>query len=168
MESKIELQDLTVLFAAKTKSVILNYSADNFRQCVSDLYFAFENMVKYLLAQKGYFPETHEGVRTLFANHFLREGRYKEAYNCFTNLYLRRKDADYSGAVSFDKVDIEKYIGWLVKSFAELKPLFNQTDKMEKIQISSLSRNIQILALKSAGRLLEEPHENHKARRPSN
>lgn len=166
MESKIELQDLTVLFEVKTTSAILNYDAGNFRQCVSDLYFAFENLVKYLLAQKGYFPETHEGVRTLFASHFLRDGRLnKEVYNCFTNLYLRRKDADYSGAVSFDKIDIEKYIGWLVKSFAELKPFFKQTDKMEKIQINSVSRNIQRLALKSVEPL---PGEKHTVWKPSN
>lgn len=78
------------------------------------MFYVAESLARYVLAQHGYFPISHEGIQVLLAQHFIKPGTLKKnVYNYLTNLYMRRKDADYKGFVDFDKDDITTYWQWV-------------------------------------------------------
>lgn len=124
------LEDIIVLIESKFRSFELNYKNKNFRECVINLYFVAENLIRYILAVKGFYPKSHEGAHILLAQHFIKADAIdKESYNFITNLYLRRKDAEYRGFVSFNKEDVKKYTGWVIKISEGCFPFFKLKHK---------------------------------------
>lgn len=106
-----------------------NYLDENYSECVPALYFILENMCKYVLATRGFQTATHDGVQTLLARHFVKPGDIKKAvHHHLTNLYLRRKDADYRGYSSFDKADVDEYAGWVRDAFEAMIKYFSKED----------------------------------------
>jgi uncharacterized protein (UPF0332 family) len=125
-----ELEDIVNLVLSKLISFNLNYGAANYRECVVNLYFAYEGLIKYLLAVKGFFPQSHEGTQILFARHFVKEGALpKKIYNYLTNLYMRRKDADYRGFISFSQEDIDEYYQWLIEEYQHIEIYLQDKDR---------------------------------------
>lgn len=124
------LEDIIVLIDSKSKSFKFNYENKNFRECVISLYFVAENLIRYILAVKGFYPKSHEGAHILLAQHFIKTDTIdKESYNFITNLYLRRKDAEYRGFVSFDQKDVKKYAGWVIAISEDCLPFFKPKHK---------------------------------------
>jgi len=115
-------EDLLELIISKLRSFKNNYTDDNYRECASTLYFVSEGLARYVLGTKGYYPESHEGVQILFAQHFVKPGEVKkDVYNHLTNLYLRRKDAEYRGFVAFDRDDVRDFFDWIISFYNEIK-----------------------------------------------
>lgn len=122
--------DIVEIILSKLISFRLNYKESNYRECVTLIYSAFEGIVRYILAVKGYYPQSHEGIHTLLALHFIKNGAIsKKVYNYLTNLYLRRKDADYRGFIVYDKSDVDEYLQWILQSFNEVSKFFHENDK---------------------------------------
>jgi len=124
------------LIQSKLISVKSNLGSENYRECVSALFYISETMVKYVLATRGYFSISHEGTQVLLAQHFVKPGVIKKSvYNYLTNLYMRRKDADYKGFVSFDIEDVKRYWEWVEEIFGELKGFFKagHADKIGRL-----------------------------------
>jgi uncharacterized protein (UPF0332 family) len=141
VETTQKLEDILNIITSKLLSFKANLQIKNYRECVSSLFYASEAMTKYVLAEKGFYPVTHEGVQVLLAQHFVRAGEVKkEVYNYLTNLYMRRKDADYKGFVDFDLEDVKTYWNWTMVTFQELERFFEPTHKEAIISIiTSLS-----------------------------
>ncbi|MCX8123678.1 MAG: HEPN domain-containing protein [Spirochaetes bacterium] len=110
VETTQGLDDIFNLIKSKFISFISNYKANNYRECVTALFYVAESLVRYVLATRGYFPVSHEGIQVLLAQHFIKPGTIKkDVYNYLTNLYIRKKDADYKGFVMFDRDDVITY-----------------------------------------------------------
>ena len=127
MDEKVQkdLKGIISLIESKLISTGLNYKEGNFRECISALYFAYEGLIRYILVLKEYYPESQEGIEVL--KHFVDEGEIsKKTYNNFTELYLRRKDADYHGFLSFDKNTVDEYLQLFSQSFSEMKDSFKK------------------------------------------
>jgi uncharacterized protein (UPF0332 family) len=145
VETSQEAEDFLSLIQSKLISVKSNLASENYRECVSALFYISEAMVKYVLATKGYFPISHEGTQVLLAQHFVKSGVIKKnVYNYLTNLYMRRKDADYKGFVSFDLEDVRTYWGWVVEIFNELKGFFETSHALEiEDSLDEVSRSLK-------------------------
>lgn len=124
-----ELPEYMEIIRRKVRTYENNYRDENYSECVPALYFIFENMCKYILAAKGFRTATHDGIQTLLARHFVKPGDIDKAvHHRLTNLYLRRKDADYHGYASFDRTDVDQYAGWVQESFQAMKKHFSKED----------------------------------------
>ena len=125
-----ELPEYIEIIRRNVRAYQNNYVDENYSECVPALYFIFENMCKYILAVKGFRTATHDGVQTLLARHFVKPGDIdKTVHHRLTNLYLRRKDADYHGYLSFDKTDVDEYAGWVRDSFRAMEQYFHKEDR---------------------------------------
>ncbi|MEJ5361637.1 MAG: HEPN domain-containing protein [Spirochaetota bacterium] len=132
VETTQGLDDIFNLIESKLIGFIANYKAHNYRECVTALFYVAEGLVRYILATRGYFPISHEGIQVLLAQHFIKPRAVKKnIYNYLTNLYLRRKDADYKGFVSFDSDDIKTYWQWVVEIVDDLQSFFDEIHKQK-------------------------------------
>ena len=130
VEATQNLEDIMNIIKSKFLSFKANLEIKNYRECVSSLFYLSEAITKYVLAKKGLYPFTHEGVQVLLAQHFVKAGEVKkEVYNYLTNLYIRRKDADYKGFVDFDLEDVRTYWEWTKLIFDELQRFFEPSHR---------------------------------------
>lgn len=130
VETTQNLEDILNIIRSKLLSFKANLEIKNYRECVSSLFYVSEAMTKYVLAKNGFYPVTHEDVQVLLAQHFIRTGEVKkEVYNYLTNLYMRRRDADYKGFLDFDLEDVKTYWNWTMVIFQELERFFEPTHK---------------------------------------
>jgi len=84
------------------------------RKAVTNLYYVFLNLIRAVLAEKGIYPKTHEGVERMFALHFVKGEVFpKEVASYFSNLMSRRAEADYKFFIEFSKEDVHGYLVWL-------------------------------------------------------
>ena len=154
-EDRVEqpAEDILKLLLSKLKSFRVNYEVANYRECVSALYFASEAAVRYVLARKGLFPRTHEGLHRLFALHFVRTERVpKQAYVHLTNLYQRRLDAEYSGYLEFDRDDVQEYLEWFKSVLMALREFFDDAHYREVFRALSSSGPVRGNISNEAGR----------------
>jgi len=122
VEASQDIEDILKIIVSKLLSFKANLEIRNYRECVSSLFYVSEAVVRYALTKRGFHPLSHEGVQVLLAQHFVKAGEVKkEVYNYLTNLYMRRKDADYKGFVDFDFEDVKTYWGWTKLIFTELQ-----------------------------------------------
>lgn len=138
MEKK-ELAEAEILIAEeKLKAFKDDYKGKRWNNATVNLYFAFEHIVKALLASIGIEAKSHEGLKILFSMHFIkpkaihpRIGRY------LGNLYDRRVTAEYSPLrrSEFTKEEVDTYLEWVKESFNEILPLL----KKNGFNINSLS-----------------------------
>ncbi len=136
VETTLGLDDIFNIIESKCVSLFSNYKVKNYRECVSAQFFIAESIIRYVLATRGYFPISHEGIQVLLAQHFIKAGIVdKKIYNYVTNLYMRRKDADYKGFIDFDKEDIVTYWQWIVEIVGALHGFFNDTHKQKLLSL---------------------------------
>jgi len=132
VETTQGLDDIYNLIESKLLSFIANYKANNYRECVTALFYVAGGLARYVLATRGYFPISHEGIQVLLAQHFIKSGTVKKnIYNYLTNLYMRRKDADCKSFVAFDNDDIQTYWQWIVEIVDELQNFFDEIHKQK-------------------------------------
>ncbi len=114
-----------------------DYKGKRWSNATVNLYFAFEHIVKALLASVGIEAKSHEGLKILFSMHFIKPkaispkiGRY------LGNLYDRRVTAEYSPLrrSEFTKEEVDTYLEWVKESFTEILPLL----KKNGLNINSL------------------------------
>ena len=104
-EDKIALSD-TRAEGARSFLEDAEYSHDGerYRTSVNRSYYAVLHMARSLLVLIGVSPTSHEGVRTMLALHFVKDGQLsKEALAIFKELLDRRTDVDYGDYIVVDK-----------------------------------------------------------------
>lgn len=75
--------------------------------CANRLYYAAFYAVCALLLQEGYATQTHKGVRTLFAQHFIKTGMISvENGRTYSILSDRRQSGDYGDLTDWTEEDI--------------------------------------------------------------
>lgn len=78
---------------------------------VSSAYYAALFAGRALLLTLGIEPKTHDGVRHLISEHFVKPGKLPRDVNTsLAGLQKNREDADYSLDASFDADDAEEAI----------------------------------------------------------
>lgn len=134
-----EAQDMMELMRRKLWSYRVNYTAGNFPECVSILFFILEALCRYTLAVKGYRTHSHGEVRELMARHFISTGEVDQAiYDHLVELYHRRRDADFAAAV-FDKGRVDEYARMVRDSIELLKNHIDDDDRKELLALLSVS-----------------------------
>ncbi len=145
MEVSYNIDDCLETALTKAKSLLVNFAIGNYRECVSASYFVAESMVKCLLAAQNLYARTHEGIRVLLARHFVKSNQIsREAYNFFSNLYLRRLDADYSGSLPFTREDVKRYVNWIKLILEEVRtnlPVLENEHEEKLKEISDILEN---------------------------
>ncbi len=106
-----------------------DYKGSRWGGATINLYFAFEHLVKALLAAVGIEPTSHEGVRVLFSMHFIKTGKVSPKIGRYLgNLYERRTTAEYSPLrrAEFTKEEVDTYLTWLKEAVEEIIPLLKE------------------------------------------
>jgi len=102
------------LALTELKSLKGNIRESVWRKAVTNLYYVFLNLIRAVLAEKGIYPKTHEGIERMFALHFVKGEEFpKEVASHFSNLMSRRTEADYKFFIDFSKEDVHEYLAWL-------------------------------------------------------
>jgi hypothetical protein len=92
------------------------------RSAVSRLYYAMLHLVRALVVSRGFEPRTHEGVETLFALHFIREGAVDVRHSkLFAHLQKFREQADYGPLLSLSREDVARDLATVGDFAAEVK-----------------------------------------------
>jgi uncharacterized protein (UPF0332 family) len=111
-----DIQDFLVGVEEELRSFVANYNADIPRKCVVNLYYAYLHTVRALLATKGIYPKTHEGVERMFSLHFIKSKRFESKFGVyFSNLHSRREEADYKKHLRFDMSWIKGLQEWVLE-----------------------------------------------------
>lgn len=115
MEEGFELaKGFVDLALTELKSLKGNIKESVWRKAVTNIYYVFLNLARAVLAEKGIYPKTHEGVERMFALHFIKGEVFpKEIAAYFSNLMSRRAEADYKFFIEFSMDDVKGYILWL-------------------------------------------------------
>lgn len=133
-----EAQDMMELMRRKLRSYRVNYTAGNFPECVSLLFFVLEALCRYVLAGKGYRAYSHREVRELMARHFITTGEVDRiVYDHLFELYHRRKDADFSAA-TFGKNEVDQYGQRVRESLELLKGHVDDEDREDLLSLLSV------------------------------
>jgi uncharacterized protein len=75
--------------------------------CANRLYYAAFYAVTALLLKNGHNTQTHKGVKTVFAQHFVKTGKISSKANSFYNkLFDRRQKGDYTDLINWTEDDI--------------------------------------------------------------
>ncbi|MEW6570526.1 MAG: HEPN domain-containing protein [Nitrospirota bacterium] len=106
-----------------------DYKGRRWSNATINLYFAFEHVVKALLASVGIEAKSHEGLKILFSMHFIKsEAIHPKIGRYLGNLYDRRVTAEYSPLrrSEFTKDEVDTYLEWVRESFSEILPLLEK------------------------------------------
>jgi len=134
-----ETQDMMELMRRKLRSYRVNYTAGNFPECVSLLFFVLEALCRYVLAGKGYRAYSHREVRELMARHFITTGEVDRiVYDHLFELYHRRRDADFSAA-TFGKNEVDQYGQRVRESLELLKGHVDDEDREDLLSLLAVS-----------------------------
>ena len=83
--------------------------AERWAGAVSRGYYALFHAVKALLVSQGLEAKTHQGVETLFAQHFIRTGLVEREWAAhFVRLQRYREQADYGPVLGLSGPDIRQ------------------------------------------------------------
>ena len=125
-----ELAEAEILVAEeKLMAFKDDYIGKRWSNATVNLYFAFEHIVKALLASVGIEAKSHEGMKILFSMHFIKPkaihpkiGRY------LGNLYDRRVTAEYSPLrrSEFTNDEVDTYLEWVKESINDILPLLQE------------------------------------------
>jgi uncharacterized protein (UPF0332 family) len=136
-----ETQDMMELMRRKLRSYRVNYTAGNFPECVSLLFFVLEALCRYVLAGKGYRAYSHREVRELMARHFITTGEVDRiVYDHLFELYHRRRDADFSAA-TFGKNEVDQYGQRVRESLELLKGHVDDEDREDLLSLLSVGND---------------------------
>ncbi|MDX2301243.1 MAG: HEPN domain-containing protein [Microscillaceae bacterium] len=90
-----------------------NLGAENslWNLCANRLYYAAFYAVTALLLKNGHKTQTHKGVRTLFAQHFIKTEMLSIDLNdLYNELFDKRQAGDYADFTDYTQEDIEPLI----------------------------------------------------------
>lgn len=77
----------------------------------SELYYACFYLITALFAKHDIIAHTHSGVKSLFAVHFVREGKMDIKWGkLFSDLFNRRQIGDYGDLVNLTEEEIYPFI----------------------------------------------------------
>ncbi len=78
---------------------------------VNRLYYACFYAVTALLLTQGLSSSKHSGVRLLFDQHWIKNGRLPSEMGLFyRNLYNLRQRSDYTDLIMFQKTDVQSHL----------------------------------------------------------
>lgn len=127
---KTELAKAEIMVAEeKLKAFKDDYKGKRWSNATINLYFAFEHIVKALLASVGLEAKSHEGLKILFSMHFIKPKAIQPKIGRYLgNLYDRRVTAEYSPLRrdEFTKDEVDTYLEWVKESFNEILPLLKK------------------------------------------
>lgn len=127
---KTELAKAEIMVAEeKLKAFKDDYKGKRWSNATINLYFAFEHIVKALLASVGIEAKSHEGLKILFSMHFIKPKAIQPKIGRYLgNLYDRRVTAEYSPLRrdEFTKDEVDTYLEWVKESFNEILPLLKK------------------------------------------
>jgi uncharacterized protein (UPF0332 family) len=128
MEEGLELaKGFIDLALTELKSLKGNIKEAVWRKAVTNIYYVFLNLVRAILAEKGIYPKTHEGVERMFALHFIKGEVFpKKIATYFSNLMSRRAEADYKFFIEFSMDDVKGYISWLEEALPYFKNIIGE------------------------------------------
>lgn len=110
----------------KLEAFIDDRRARRWGNATINLYFAFEHLVKALLASAGIEAKSHEGLKILFSMHFIKPGAIHPKIGRYLgNLYDRWVTAECSPLrrSEFTEEEVDTYLEWVKESFREILPL---------------------------------------------
>jgi len=88
------------------------------------LYYSCFYAVIALLLKHNIEPQTHDGARTQFGLHFIKNSRIDKKYGkLYTKLFDLRQKGDYGDLFDFDKEIVEPLINQVKEFNAEIKKL---------------------------------------------
>lgn len=146
MEKRELAEAETLIVKEKLQAIRDDYRGERWGNATVNLYFAFEHLVKALLASVGIEAKSHEGLKILFSMHFIKPGAiHPKVGRYLGNLYDRRVTAEYSPLrrSEFTKEEVGIYLQWVKESFHEILPL------LEKNGINIFNINTAIAELSS-------------------
>ena len=128
MEEESELaKGFIDLALTEIKSLKANIKESVWRKAVTNIYYAFLNLARAILAEKGIYPKTHEGVERMFALHFIKGEVFPNRVSTyFSNLMSRRAEADYKFFIDFSKDDVKGYLSWLEEALPYFKNIIGE------------------------------------------
>lgn len=113
-----------------------NHEGRKYRTSVNRSYYSVLHMARALLILKGISPSTHEGIRTMLALHFVKDGLLpKDLLEIVKELHDRRTDVDYG---DFVRIDRNKSADSLRKA----KEFIKAAEKARKRLISELQSEL--------------------------
>ena len=84
-----------------------------FEEAVSSAYYAAHHSARALLFSLGLEVRSHDGLRSLLGEHFVRDGRLpRDTTSKLRDLFVGRIEADYGTHVHFTREQAEGSVGW--------------------------------------------------------
>ena len=114
------------LFRETLEAFMDNFRAGRYRRATSDLFFAYEHLLKAGLLSVGVEARSHDAVARLFSYHFVKPQTVSvEVVRHFSNLRDRRTTAEYScrAGWEFGAEEALTYYGWLKKAVTAVFPV---------------------------------------------
>jgi len=85
---------------------------EKWNAAVNRLYYACFYAVSALLLKNGFSSQTHDGARTLFGQHFVKNGLVEKKYGkLYSKLFDHRQKGDYGDLYDFDRDAVEPLMG---------------------------------------------------------
>ena len=84
-----------------------------FEEAVSSAYYAAHHSARALLFSLGLEVRSHDGLRSLLGEHFVRDGRLpRDTTSKLRDLFVGRLEADYGTHVHFTREQAETSVAW--------------------------------------------------------
>lgn len=128
-------EDIQLLIAAKVsdaeemlKVAEVNYQYEFYNSAVNRLYYACFHIASAALLSIGIEGvHRHEGVRSMFSLHFIKEGRIGIEWKSFyATMVSYRSTADYDCFKHYSKEQVEEMMPLVERFIAELKNYIKQ------------------------------------------
>lgn len=95
------------------------------RSCVNRLYYSTFNLVDALLTLDNVSTKTHDGLKTMFLQLYIKSGKIETDYGkLYSKLIDWRQESDYSVYVDFEDADVI--------------PLIDQVEKLNEMLIKTI------------------------------
>jgi len=109
------------------QDVLLFANHQRWNACANRLYYSAFYAVSALLLAKGHQTQTHKGVKTLFALHFIKTQKINLVYNdLYTELFDKRQAGDYVDFIDWTEKDILPLIEPTKNLIQTIKNLINE------------------------------------------
>lgn len=87
------------------------FDSKHFNAAVNRLYYACFYTVSALLLSEGLSSAKHSGVRSLFNQHWVKNGRINKEFGKFYGqIFDHRQNSDYSDFINFDKDQVSELL----------------------------------------------------------
>jgi len=146
-----------------------------FEEAVSSAYYAAHHSARALLFSLGLEVRSHDGLRSLLGEHFVRDGRLpRDTTSKLKALFDGRIEADYGTHVRFTREEAEGWVGWsrafLASAAGILAPLLTPSgpstvrEKRVRYRTTSIRRGGRAVAAGGGEPSPPAPRRRKKAR----